>query len=114
MGRIIDITSKLGFDENPKLKIKDEELELNADAESVLKIMGYMGAGDSITPQDIEDAFQIVFTPDSYKKLKKMKLNFQDYQTVFQIAVDVITGTEEEDTEGNAQTPDTIWSKTLD
>ena len=107
MGRIIDITSKLGFDENPKLKIKDEELELNADAESLLKIMGYMGAGDSITMQDIEDAFQIVFTPESYKKLKEMNLNFQDYQTVFQIAVDVVTG-DEEDTEGNAQTPDTI------
>ena len=108
MGRIIDITSKLGFDENPKLKIEDEELELNADAESVLKVMGYLGAGDSTTPQDIEDAFQIVFTPESYKKLKEIKLNFQDYKMVFQIAVDVITGTEEEDTEGNAQTPDTI------
>lgn len=108
MARVIDITSKLGFEENPKLKIKDEELEVNTDAESVLKIMGYMGAGENITPEDIEDVFRVAFTPESYKKLKKMKLNFSDYQKVFEIAVDVITGTDEEEEEGNDQTPDTI------
>ena len=32
MGKIIDITDKLSFDGNPKLKIKDNELEVNADA----------------------------------------------------------------------------------
>ena len=106
MGRIIDITSKLGFEENPKLKIKGEELEVNADAESALKIMGYTGSG--MTPQDIEEAVKTAFTPESYEKLQNMKLNFQDYQKVFEIAVDVITGTEEEDPEGNDQTPDTI------
>lgn len=106
MGRIIDITSKLGFEENPKLKIRDEELEVNTDAESALKIMGYTGGG--MTPQDIEEAVKTAFTPESYEKLKSMKLNFQDYQKVFEIAVDTIIGAKEEDPEGNAQTPDTI------
>lgn len=108
MARVIDITSKLGFEENPKLKIKDVELEVNTDAESVLKIMGYMGTGDGITPQDIEDVFRVAFTPDSYEKLQGMKLNFNDYQKVFEIAVDVIIGTDEDEQEGNDQTPDTI------
>ena len=108
MGRIIDITSKLGFEENPKLKIKDAELELNTDAESVLKIMGYMNKEGSMTNEDVEDVMQIALTPDAYKKLAKMNLNWQDYQTVFEIAMNVITGNKEEDTEGNAQTPDTI------
>lgn len=108
MGKIIDITSKLGFEENPRLKIKDEELELNTDAAAVLKTMGYISAGNGITPQDITDAFQVVFTEESYKRLQDMKLNFKDYQKVFEIAVDVVTGTDEEEPEGNAQTPDTI------
>ena len=30
MGKVVDITEKLGFEENPKLKVKDVELEVNA------------------------------------------------------------------------------------
>ena len=32
MSKIVDITDKLTFDENPKLVIKGKELEVNADA----------------------------------------------------------------------------------
>ena len=40
MAKIIDITEKLDFDTNPKIAIKGKEIEVNADAETVLKIMG--------------------------------------------------------------------------
>lgn len=45
MARTIDITDKLTFDENPKLVIRGEELEINADAATVLKILDIMGDG---------------------------------------------------------------------
>ena len=40
MAKVVDITEKLSFDENPVLKIKDIEVEVNADAKTMLGIMG--------------------------------------------------------------------------
>ena len=48
MAKTIDITDKLAFDENPKLVVKGKELEVNADATTVLKIMGILGDGDNM------------------------------------------------------------------
>ena len=36
--KIVDITEKLSFDENPVLKIKDVTVEVNSDAATVLKL----------------------------------------------------------------------------
>ena len=40
MARKVDITDKLTFDGNPFLVIKGKELEVNADAPTMLKVMG--------------------------------------------------------------------------
>ena len=45
--KIVDITEKLSFDENPVLKIKDVTVEVNSDAATVLKIMGIFSKGTS-------------------------------------------------------------------
>ena len=42
MAKIIDITDKLTFDGNPSLKIRGKVLEVNADAPTMLKVMGLM------------------------------------------------------------------------
>ena len=42
MAKIVDITEKLSFEGNPRLKIKGRELEVNADAPTMLKVMGLM------------------------------------------------------------------------
>ena len=44
MARKVDITDKLCFEENPSLVIKGEVLEVNADAPTMLKVMGLMSA----------------------------------------------------------------------
>lgn len=41
MSKIIDITNKLAFEDNPRLKIKDTELEIDATAENMLKVMDW-------------------------------------------------------------------------
>lgn len=46
MAKIVDITDKLSFDENPKLVIKGKELEVNADAPTMLKVMGLLRNDD--------------------------------------------------------------------
>ena len=43
--KIVDITEKLNFDENPVLKVKNVTIEVNSDAATVLKIMGLFSKG---------------------------------------------------------------------
>ena len=48
MAKMMDITDKLTFGENPRLRIKDEELEVHADTATVLQIMELLGDGDDV------------------------------------------------------------------
>ncbi len=68
MSKIVDITDKLAFDENPKLVIKGKELEVNADAATVLKIMGILGDGDNVQPSDVVKMYELIFG-DTVRKL---------------------------------------------
>lgn len=51
MARKVDITDKLTFDGNPFLVIKGKELEVNADAPTVLRIMNL--AADDPGPKEV-------------------------------------------------------------
>lgn len=95
MAKIIDITEKLSFDENPHLVIKGVDLEVNTDAPTVLKIMGIVGEED-ITPKDIVNICQLVFNEEDRAKLDALKLSFKDYQKVIESATALIVGDSEE------------------
>ena len=91
MGKVIDITDKLTFDGNPKLKIKGKELEVNADAPTMLKVMGLMGNDNPGIPE-ILDTYNLMFPEKSRQEIEKMKLNFQDLVVVIQEGVALISG----------------------
>lgn len=91
MARVLDITDKLSFDENPKLLIKGEEIEVNSDAPTVLKVMSMMGKEDP-GMEEIVDAIDLLFTKESRKKIEKMKLSIGDLIVVVQEAIKLITG----------------------
>ena len=55
MARVVDITDKLTFDGNPSLKIKGKLLEVNADAPTMLKVMGVLSREDP-GPNEIMEA----------------------------------------------------------
>lgn len=93
MAKVIDITEKLTFDENPSLKIKGKVLEVNADAPTMLKVMGLMGGGNP-GPKEIVDMYEIMFPEKSRKEIEKMKLGFGDLITVVEAAVGLIIGEE--------------------
>ncbi|RHA20598.1 hypothetical protein DW944_00050 [Eubacterium ventriosum] len=95
MSKIIDITNKLAFEDNPRLKIKDTELEIDATAENMLKVMGLVS--DRPTAKDVEELCKIIFTDDSKEKLSKMKLSFSDYQKVVMAAVELASGNDDAD-----------------
>ena len=104
MSKIVNITEKLEMDGNPYLVIKDEKLEVNADAATMLKIMGKYGEIEQseAPPKDILDLYDLMFPEESRMKIEKLKLSFNDLTVVVMEAQKLITGAEE--TEGESQT----------
>lgn len=92
MGRVVDITEKLSFDENPKLRIKNVEVEVNSDAATMLKIMQTIGDGDNVKPIDIVKMYELMFNERDRKKIDSLKLQFNDFQVVVMTAMGVVTG----------------------
>lgn len=101
MAKVIDITEKLTFGENPRLIIKGEELEVRADAATVLKMMGII-KGDQPTVSEVLQCMDLLLSKKDRKKLDDLQLSFQDYMTVIYAAMDLVTGVEE-DTQGEEE-----------
>lgn len=94
MGKIIDITDKLSFDDNPKLRIKNKEIEVNTDAPSMLKIMGLLGSSEGAPGvNEMLKAYEIIFPENSRKILDALKLSLNDLMTVIQEAVSLVLNT---------------------
>lgn len=91
MGKVVDITEKLTFDENPKLRIKEKELEVRADAPTVLKVMGLMDS-DAPGAKEIMKAYELILPEKSRKELDSMNLSFGDLIIVIQEAIQLIIG----------------------
>lgn len=91
MAKIVDITDKLSFDGNPKLMIKGKELEVNADAPTMLKVMGLL-RNDDPGVQEVLDAYDMMFQEKTRNEIDKMKLSFRDLMIVVQETVSLITG----------------------
>lgn len=92
MSKVLDITDKLSFDENPKLVIKGKELEVNADASTILKIMGITGDGTNVTAKDVCDMYELLFNEDARKEIDELKIPFKGFQTLVMEAVNLVTG----------------------
>lgn len=86
-----DITDKLTFDGNPVLVIKGKELEVNADAPTMLKVMNFFGS-DGVEIEQINQAYELIFPEKSRKEIEKMKLSVKDWMTVVQEAVGLVVG----------------------
>ena len=105
MAKMIDITDKLTFGENPRLRIKDEELEVHADTATVLQIMELLGNGDT-GPQEVIRCADLLLGEESRAKLETLDLPFTDYMMVINQAMTLVTGTDG-DEEGTGGDPTT-------
>lgn len=93
MARVLDITDKLTFDGNPKLVIKGKEVEVNADAPTMLKVMGLMGK-ENPGATEILECFDLMFPEKAKKEIERLKLGFGDLLVLVQEAVGLIVGEE--------------------
>lgn len=103
MAKVIDITEKLSFEENPRLHIKKTELEVQADARTVLKMMSILGSGQPST-RDVLDCLDLLLSEKDRAKLDEMNLSFQDYMAVVYEAMNLATGDADGETPGEEAT----------
>lgn len=95
MGKVVDITDKLSFEENPKIKVKNAEYEVNSDAPTMLKIMQLLGDGENVSANDVVSMYNLIFSESERKKIDKLKLQFTDFQTLVTTAIELVTGESE-------------------
>lgn len=91
MAKVVDITEKLTFEGNPSLLIKGKKLEVNADAPTMLKVMGLMGSDDPGV-SEILKTYDMMFPEKSKEEIEKLGLSFNDLIVVVQEAVGLIVG----------------------
>lgn len=98
MAKVVDITDKLSFDENPVLKIGTVEAEVNADAEIILRLMGVFA--DNNDMQAVSQALDLIFKPEDVEaicnlKMGKKKLSAKALMTIIQEAMNLVMGEDE-------------------
>lgn len=91
--RKVDITDKLSFEENPVIVVKGKEFEINADAETMLLIMGDFK--NNTQTEAVLLAYDRLFSKKSREEIAKMKLPFKDLQTIIETAMQLANGADE-------------------
>ena len=95
MAKVIDITDKLASGESPRLRIRGVELEINDDAETVIRLMGMVA--DGISNEDVLKVVELLFPEESRRQMAAMKLKYQDYMTAVTAAMNLAVGADEDD-----------------
>lgn len=104
MGKLIDITDKLSFEGNPRLRIRDTELEVNADAATIVKVLALLREGSKSSMENVLEAAKLMFTQEEQAKLDALGLSFTDYSTVLTQAMAVAMGNEGQTGESKTRT----------
>lgn len=105
MAKKVNITDKLELGGNPCLVIGDTELQVNADAATVLKIMDKHKDTDTsdMSVDAMLDMYELIFPEKSRDEITALNLSFTDFQIVIEEAMNLIIGEEEADA-GEVQT----------
>ena len=98
MAKVIDITDRLDFDENPVIKVRGVELEVNADAATMLKVMGLLSEKDAPGIKEVLTMYELLFGEEERARIEGMGLSFKDFTKLVYTAVNLVNG--EDDGQG--------------
>lgn len=107
MSKRIDLTEKLDFEGTPVIVVSGVEIEVNDDAQNVLKLMGMAADNNDINAETLGKMADMLFTKQGKKNLDSLKLNMANYTKVIETAMDLATGEYGEDDQ-SPQTASTI------
>ena len=90
MAKVVDITEKLSFEENPKIMLKGELYEVNADARTMLEIMGLFS--NKSEGEAVMLAYEKLFSEKDRKKIEELRLSFRDFTKLIEAAMELVRG----------------------
>ncbi len=93
MSKVVNITDKLNFEENPALQIGDMTVEVHADAETVLRLMGTFKDKDEADINTVTEMMGLLFVEQlcAMKKDGK-KLSAKSLMIIVQEAMNLVMG----------------------
>lgn len=95
MAKKIDITDKLSFNENPVLVVGTTELEVNADAETMIRLIGVFA--NSSDMDAIGKAVDLLFNSEDIRAICRMekggkKLSAKSLTEIVSAAIQLVIG----------------------
>jgi len=96
--KVIDITDKLNFEESPAITIKGQVYKVNDSAETMLKLMGLFD--DRPETEAVPAAYELLFSEEDRERLKGLNLNFKDFMTLIEEAMDLVRGGDDDTPSG--------------
>lgn len=104
MGKVVDITEKLGLEGRPELVIGKARVKVDNTAKTMMRVLAAIGddAGD-ISPSKFLEVYELLFDEKARAQIDKLELSFDDFAAVVEAAMGLVTGSEE----GNVPTPAT-------
>ena len=98
MTKRIDITDKLCFEENPALKIGTLDVEVKADAETMLRLMGVFSEKTEL--EAVGEALSLIFAPEDMETICNLerngrKLSAKSLMTIVEAAMSLVMGGEQ-------------------
>lgn len=96
---IYNMTEKLKFDSDPVLTIKDTELTIKSEAETVLQLLDIVSSKGELAAA--RACMELLLSPADQKKLKALHLSARDYVEVMSTAMSLALGEDpDEDIQG--------------
>jgi hypothetical protein len=98
MTKRINITDKLCFEENPVMEIETLDVEVRADAETMLRLMGVFTEKTEL--EAVGEALNLIFSPQDVEAICNLerngkKLSAKSLMTIVQAAMSLVMGDEQ-------------------
>lgn len=98
MTKRINITDKLCFEENPVMEIETLDVEVKADAETMLRLMGVFAEKTEL--EAVGEALNLIFPPQDVEAICNLerngkKLSAKSLMTIVQAAMSLVIGDEQ-------------------
>lgn len=95
---LYSLTDKLKFNENPQIEIKGKKITVKSDAETVLSLLSLIEEkGETQATLQVVD---LLFSPADRKTIHSLKLGFEDYVKLIEVATSLALGNDPDEAQG--------------
>lgn len=92
-----NLTEKMKFDQDPVITIKDIEVSVKSDAETVLELLDVIENKGEMAA--LSQCLDLLFSPADQKKIKRLGLKMDDFVLLIQTATALAVGEDPDEEE---------------